>query len=175
MTTTLYEIETSESDDGTLRPDEALWTPAGKDAVDHGFVVHRGLYVAGISSPADDRLHPQSFVALGHHKWSDLIEAAATYMDRVHGWRTLHSYPDDDPSETIHRIPRAVLTWCVLLLHPHPDHPCGCEWEGSWRMIWAPPDEPGAIPITAMRHPAAPAAAAGLPDPDQGGLATWAG
>jgi hypothetical protein len=64
-TTALYEIETSESDDGTTHPAEALWTPAGEDAVDHGFVVHGGAYVAGISSPADDSLYPQAFIALG--------------------------------------------------------------------------------------------------------------
>ncbi|MEF9915639.1 hypothetical protein RJT17_36925 [Streptomyces sp. P5-A9] len=35
--------------------------------------------------------------------------------------------------------------------------------------------EPGATPITALRHPAAPATAAGLPNPDEDGApATWA-
>lgn len=41
-------------------------------------------------------------------------------------------------------------------------------------MVWAPPNEPGAVPITAMRHPAAPAAASGIPNPDEGAPATWA-
>ncbi|MET7355890.1 hypothetical protein [Streptomyces mirabilis] len=106
-TTALYEIETSESDDGTTHPAEALWTPAGEDAVDHGFVVHGGVYVAGISSPADDSLYPQAFIALGHHKWDELIEAAAAYMNHVHGWRTLHLYPGDDPAgrSTAYRAP----------------------------------------------------------------------
>jgi hypothetical protein len=40
--------------------------------------------------------------------------------------------------------------------------------------LGTPPTEPGAIPITAMRHPAAPAAAAGLPNPDHDASATWA-
>lgn len=31
----------------------------------------------------------------------------------------------------------------------------------------------GAVPIIAIRHPAAPATAAGLPNPDQGAPATW--
>ncbi|MGW4600586.1 hypothetical protein ACWEOA_35710, partial [Streptomyces sp. NPDC004457] len=56
----------------------------------------------------------------------------------------------------------------------HPDHPCDCEWDGTWRVVWAPPTEPGAIPITAMRHPAAPAAGASVPNPDEGAPATWA-
>ncbi|MET7780420.1 hypothetical protein ABZU94_34740 [Streptomyces mirabilis] len=175
MTTALYEVETSESDDGTTHPAEAFWTPAGEDAVDHGFVVHGGVYVAGISSPTDDSLYPQAFIALGHHKWGELIEAAAAYMNHVHGWRTLHLYPGDDPAEKIHRIPRAVLTWGVFLRHPHPDFPCGCEWEGSWRTVWAPSNEPGAIPISAMRHPAAPPAAIGIPNPDDDtASAIWA-
>ncbi|MDX3540043.1 hypothetical protein PV721_38215 [Streptomyces sp. MB09-01] len=40
----LYEIETSEGDDGTPHPAEQLWTP-GEDAVENGFVAHRGLHV----------------------------------------------------------------------------------------------------------------------------------
>ncbi|MDX2521653.1 hypothetical protein PV355_42110 [Streptomyces stelliscabiei] len=172
MTTALYEIETSEADDGTTVPAEGIWTP-GEDATDNGFVVYRGLYVAGIGAPNDDRPHPDRFVVLGHQRWADIIEAAAAYMDRVHGWRTLHLYPGDDPSVSIPRIPRAVHTHGVFLRHPHQDHPCGCEWEDTWRMVWAPPTEPGSIPVTAMRHPAAPAAA-GLPNPDQGAPATWA-
>lgn len=42
------------------------------------------------------------------------------------------------------------------------------------RLFPSPPTEPGAVPVTAMRHPAALATAAGLPDPDQGAPATWA-
>ncbi|MEV5080394.1 hypothetical protein AB0K74_16705 [Streptomyces sp. NPDC056159] len=41
-------------------------------------------------------------------------------------------------------------------------------------MVWASFTEPGAIPITAMRHPSAPAAAAGLPNPDRGDPTAWA-
>ncbi|MFH8803980.1 hypothetical protein ACH4F6_31055 [Streptomyces sp. NPDC017936] len=58
MTTALYEIETSEADDGTTHPAEALCTPAGRNAVHHGFALHGGVYVVGISSPADDNLLP---------------------------------------------------------------------------------------------------------------------
>jgi hypothetical protein len=39
-------------------------------------------------------------------------------------------------------------------------------------MLWAPATEPGAVPITVMRHPAAPAA--GIPNPDEGAPANWA-
>jgi hypothetical protein len=42
-------------------------------------------------------------------------------MDRVHGWRSLHLYPGDDPAVLIHRIPRAVHTHVVFLRHPHPE------------------------------------------------------
>ncbi|MFD9486734.1 hypothetical protein [Streptomyces sp. NPDC059991] len=41
-------------------------------------------------------------------------------------------------------------------------------------MVWAPATEPGAVPVTAMRHPAALAIAAGLPNPDEGAPASWA-
>ncbi|MEU6371132.1 hypothetical protein ABZ876_36945 [Streptomyces sp. NPDC046931] len=43
------------------------------------------------------------------------------------------------------------------------------------RLFTSPPNEPGAITITAMRHPTAPPAATGIPNPDHdGGSATWA-
>ncbi|MFB8183240.1 hypothetical protein ACFC8N_46160 [Streptomyces sp. NPDC055966] len=41
-------------------------------------------------------------------------------------------------------------------------------------MAWAPRGEPGAIPITAMGHPAAPVTAVGIPNPDEGAPATCA-
>ncbi|GDY69075.1 hypothetical protein SAV14893_084680 [Streptomyces avermitilis] len=50
MTTALYEIETSETDDGNARLAECLWTPSGEDAADNGFIAYRGLYVAGIGA-----------------------------------------------------------------------------------------------------------------------------
>lgn len=173
MTAALYEIETSEGDDGTMHPVEQLWTP-GEDAVENGFLAHSGLHVTGLDGSADDHLYPVAFLALGHQRWADTIEAAAAYMSQVHGWRNLHLYPGDDPSELIPRIPRAVHTHGLFLRHPHPDHGCVCEWDDTWRMVWAPADEPGAVPITAMRHPAASPAAGGFPDPNQGASATWA-
>ncbi|WEH31944.1 hypothetical protein PZB75_30380 [Streptomyces sp. AM 4-1-1] len=95
-------------------------------------------------------------------------------MAHVHTWRNLHLYPGDDPSELIPRIPRAVQTWGVFLHHPHADHRCACEWDDTWRVVWAPATEPGVVPITALRHPAAPATAASIPNPDEGAPATWA-
>ncbi|WP_438490745.1 hypothetical protein [Streptomyces sp. S186] len=172
-TTVLYEIETSEGDDGTMHPVEQLWTPS-EDAVENGFVAHRGLHVIGLDEPTGDHLYPVAFLVLGHQRSADISEAAAAYMAHVHGWRNLHLYPGDGPSVLIPHIPRAVLTWGVFLRHPHPDHGCGCEWDDTWRMAWAPSTEPGAIPITAMRHPAAPVTAAGIPNPDEGAPATWA-
>ncbi|MBB5109162.1 hypothetical protein [Streptomyces spectabilis] len=41
-------------------------------------------------------------------------------------------------------------------------------------MLWVSAAEPGAVPVTAMRHPAAPVAAGGIPDPGEGAPATWA-
>ncbi|MFF3488712.1 hypothetical protein ACFYXC_36395 [Streptomyces sp. NPDC002701] len=169
----LYEIEASEGDDGTMHPVEQLWTP-GEDATQNGFLAYSGLRITGIDDPTDDHLYPVAFLVLGHHKWADVIEAAAAYMFRIHSWRNLHLYPGDDPAVLIPRIPRAVLTYGVFLRHPRPDHGCGCERDDTWRMVWAPPTEPGAVPITAMRHPAAQAAAAAIPNPDDGAPAVWA-
>ncbi|MFJ9634745.1 hypothetical protein ACIRU8_44360 [Streptomyces sp. NPDC101175] len=169
----LYKIETSEGDDGTMHPVEQLWTP-GEDAVENGFLAHGKLHVTGLDDPSDDHLYPVAFLVLGHQKWADVIEAGAAYMSRVHGSRNLHLYPGDDPSVLIPRIPRAVLTWGVFLRHPHPDHACGCEWDDTWRMVWAPSTAPGAVPVTVLRHPAAAVAAAGIPNPDDGAPATWA-
>ncbi|MFJ9675289.1 hypothetical protein ACIRP5_31415 [Streptomyces sp. NPDC101221] len=170
----LYEIETSKGADGTMRPAEQLWTPCADGAADHGFIVHQGLFVAGIDGGADDDLYPDGFLVLGHQRWADIIAAAAAYMSRTHGWCNLHLYPGDDPAVLIPRIPRAVHTHSVFLRHPHPDHSCGCEWDDTWRMVWAPAIEPGAVPITAMRHPAAPTTAVGIPNPDDGAPAIWA-
>ncbi|MFD7532261.1 hypothetical protein ACFV8E_32480 [Streptomyces sp. NPDC059849] len=175
MTTTApYEIETSEGDAGTPHPVEQLWTPCADGAADSGFIAHRGLHVTGIDDATEDHLYPVAFIVLGHQRWADVIEAAAAYMSRIHGWRNLHLYPGDDPAVLIPRIPRAVTTWGVFLRHPHDDHGCGCEWDGTWRMIWSPSTEPGAIPITALRHPAALVTAASIPNPDEGAPATWA-
>lgn len=174
MTTPLYEIETHEADDGTMQPAEQLWTPTAEDATDNGFIVHRSLHVTGIDDLTDDHLYPVGFVVLGHQRWADIIGAAAAYMSRIHGWRNLHLYPGDDPSELVPRIPRAVLTHGVFLRHPHLDQGCGCEFDDTWRMVWAPVTEPGAIPITAMRHPAAPTNTTDLPNPDRGEPAIWA-
>ncbi|WP_302851327.1 hypothetical protein [Streptomyces lunaelactis] len=41
-------------------------------------------------------------------------------------------------------------------------------------MVWAPPTEPGAIPVTAMRHPAALSTAVAIPNLDHGAAPTWA-
>ncbi|MEU8949646.1 hypothetical protein [Streptomyces sp. NPDC048489] len=173
MTTTgLYEIETSEGDDGTMHPVEQLWTP-GEDAGENGFLTHSGFQVTGIDDSTEDHLYPVAFLALGHRKWADIIEAAAAYMSRTHDWRNLHLYPGDDPAILIPRIPRAVHTHGVFLRHSHPDG-CACEWDGAWRMVWASAADPGAIPITAMRHPSAAVTAADIPDPDRDKLATWA-
>ncbi|WP_258177329.1 hypothetical protein [Streptomyces solincola] len=71
--------------------------------------------------------------------------------------------PGDDPNETLPRIPRAVHTQATIHFHP----------DDTWHLTWARPHEPGGIPVTAMRHPAALATAA--PDPDRDPqVAVWA-
>ncbi|MFJ4806922.1 hypothetical protein [Streptomyces murinus] len=74
-----YGIESSEGGDGTMRPVEQPWMP-GEDAVEIGFIIHRGLYVTGIDDPTDDHFYPVGFVVLGHQRWADVIEAATAYM-----------------------------------------------------------------------------------------------
>lgn len=174
MTAAFYETQTSEGDDGTPHSAEQLWIPCAEDAADNGFIAHRGLYVTGIDDATEDHLYPVGFIALGHQTWAHIIEAAAAYMAQIHGWRNLHLYPGDDPSVLIPFIPRAVRTHGVFLRHQHPDQGCGCEWDDTWRMVWAPATEPGAVPVTALRHPAALATAADIPNPDEGAPATWA-
>ncbi|MER7042715.1 hypothetical protein [Streptomyces microflavus] len=119
MTTALYEIGTSEGDDGSTHPAECIWTPGedAEEAAASGFVIHRSVYIAGIDDPTDHP-YPVGFLALGHQRWGDVIEGAAAYMARVNGWRTLHTYPGDDPVELIPRIPRAIQTRGVFLRHP---------------------------------------------------------
>ncbi|WP_251058450.1 MULTISPECIES: hypothetical protein [unclassified Streptomyces] len=118
-TTALYEIETTVADDGTMPPAEQIWS--GEDAKAYGFLEYGRVHITGIGGSNDDEgVFPAAFVALGHQPWSEVIEAAAAYMDRVHGWRNLHLYPGDDPAELIPRIPRAVHTHAVILSHPGP-------------------------------------------------------
>ncbi|WP_225829219.1 hypothetical protein [Streptomyces naphthomycinicus] len=149
----LYEVVTSEGDDGTMHPAEQVWTLCADGAADHGFIAHQSLFVAGIDGGSDDYLYPVGFPLLGHHRWADIIEAAVAYIGRIYGWRNLRLYLGDDSSALILRIPCAVLTRGDFLRHPYPDHPCGCEWEGTRRLVWAPPTDPGAIPISAIATP----------------------
>ncbi|WP_327411398.1 hypothetical protein OG458_42680 (plasmid) [Streptomyces sp. NBC_01281] len=173
--TPMYEIATREADDGTLEPAEHLWTPCADGTEGHGFIDYRGMHVTGLDSiSGEDALYPAGFIVLGHQTWADTIEAAAAYMARVHGWRSLHLYPGDDPAVLIPRVPRAVHAHGAFLYHPHPDHPCSCEWDDTWRMAWAPDYEADVVPITAMRHPAAALKAVNVPNPDHDLFANWA-
>ncbi|PKV77099.1 hypothetical protein [Streptomyces sp. TLI_146] len=138
----LYEIETSEGDDGTMHPAEQLWTPCADDAADHGFIAHQGLFVAGIEGEADDALYPIGFLVLGHQRWADVIEAAAAYMGPGPRLADLPLYPGDDPSILILRIPRAVVTWGAFLRHPHPDRVCGCKGDGTGAWCGQAPTSP---------------------------------
>ncbi|MFJ2819021.1 hypothetical protein [Streptomyces sp. ATexAB-D23] len=168
----LYEIETSEGDDGTMHPVEHLWTPDHGDPNRLGFITHNGITITGYGAEDEP---PVGFIALGHHHWGHVIEAAAAYMAKIYNWREFHTYPHADHGDVIPRIPRAVHTHAAVLHHPHPAHPCGCAWDDQWRLVWVPPTEPGAVPVTALRHPAAAVTAAGIPNPDEDGApAVWA-
>ncbi|MDV5143235.1 hypothetical protein R1T08_02650 [Streptomyces sp. SBC-4] len=136
--------------------DLRLWTPS-QDTGEPGFLpVLDGLHITGLPAPdAEPEDHPALFVLLGHHRWATTIHAAALYMDRTHGWSRWHLYPGDDPDEAIPRIPRAVHAHAAI--HCHPDD--------TWHLSWVQPTESGALPVTAMRHPAAPTTAAAVPDP----------
>ncbi|RPF24761.1 hypothetical protein EDD92_9702 [Streptomyces sp. TLI_185] len=118
VTTALYEIETSEADDGTTVPAEGIWAPSNEDAGRQR--IHRLQRAVRCRHRSPERRPPApgQFVVLGYQRWADLIEAAAAYMARVHDWRHLHSYPGDDPSEAIDRLPHAVHTHAVYLRHP---------------------------------------------------------
>ncbi|MFB8166188.1 hypothetical protein [Streptomyces rubiginosohelvolus] len=176
MTTTdPHDLVTSAGDDGTTHPAEQIWTPDQDPAVLGFTPVLGGLHITGLPGPdADDGDHPALFVLLGHHRWASVIHAAALYMQRVHAWTRWCLYPGDDPDEVIPRIPRAVHTHGVFLRRPHPDHGCASGRDDTWRMVWAPSTKPGAVPITAMRHPAATVTAAAIPNPDEGAPAIWA-
>ncbi|MFF4874098.1 hypothetical protein [Streptomyces sp. NPDC000961] len=146
--------------------DPQLWTP-GQDPVALSFTpVLGGLHITGLPAPdADEGDHPALFVLLGHRRWVTAIQAADLYMRRVQDWTRWCLYPDDDPDEMIPRIPRALHTHATI----------HCHLDGTWHLAWARPDEPGAIPVTGMRHPATPAAAVAVPNPDlEPQPATWA-
>ncbi|MGW4779930.1 hypothetical protein ACWEPA_25115 [Streptomyces filamentosus] len=166
MTTTgLHDLATSLGDDGTMHLTERIWTPDRDPAVLGFTPVLGGLHITGLPAPdADPGDHPALFVLLGQHRWATTIHAAALYMQRVHAWTRWCLYPGDDPAEVIPRIPRAVHAHATIYCHP----------DDTWHLAWARPDEPGAVSVTAMRHPAAPATVVAVPDPDHGAPATWA-
>ncbi|MFE9845027.1 hypothetical protein [Streptomyces goshikiensis] len=174
-TAALYEIETSEGDDGTMHPVEQLWTPCADDAAGSGFIAHHGLYVAAIDDATEGHLCPVAFLVLGHQRWADMIEATAAYMARVHGWRNLHLYTGDDPSVLIPPHPAR---------RPHPGRlltarPPGTRLRMGVGRHLAPPllptDRAGRRPD--HRHAASgrQVAVAAIPSPDNGSVpVTWA-
>jgi len=156
VATPAYVIDTVEGEDGTERPNECLWTPAGKEAENRGFIVHNSMLICGIGTEDEP---PSAFVALGHgYTWTAVCEGAAAYMLRVHEWGDLYSYPSypgDEAPAVAPRMPLPEQLHAVFLLHPHPDRPCGCQWDDQWRIVYVPATEPGAIAVTVLRHPAA--------------------
>ncbi len=166
MTTTgLHDLVTSAGDDGTMHPAEQIWAPDQDPAV-LGFTPVLGdLHITGLPAlDADAGDQPALFVLLGHHRWATTIHAAALYMQRVHAWTRWCLYPATTPTR---RSPHPAR-------RPHARrHPLPPR--RRWNLAWARRHQPGALQITAMRHPAAPAAASALPDPDRDDqAAAWA-
>lgn len=152
MTTTAYTLATVEDETGTTHPAEILWIPTVTDAMKAGFIDHRGLILTGVGEEEEP---PTEFVALGHgHTWTSIYRAAASYMQSAWGWHDLHSRPGEEPSTNPGRTPLPQSRHAVFLRHPNPDQPCGCEWDGTWRLVYVDGDEPGAVAVTVMRHPA---------------------
>ncbi|MFI8425994.1 hypothetical protein [Streptomyces sp. NPDC085479] len=139
-------------------PGPRTWT-ADENPAALGFTpVLGGLHITGLPAPdADPGSHPAVFLLLGHHRWATTIHAAALYMQQVHAWTRWCLYAGDDPDETIPRIPRAVHAHATIRCHP----------DDTWHLSWVRPDEPGAVPVTAMRHPASQGTAVAMPDPDR--------
>jgi hypothetical protein len=153
VTTTAYTLATVEDDHGTMQPAEALWTANAEDAVKNGFINHQGLIITGVG---EEDAPPATFVVLGHgHTWTQIWEAAATYMQQVWGWLDLYSYPHEEPPAEAGRTPLPQTRHAVFIRHPNPDQPCACEWDGTWRLAYVDAGEPGAVPVTVMGHPAA--------------------
>lgn len=140
MTTPLYTIAVREGHDGIEHPDEALCTPTAETAVgDYGFIHHSGVYLTGVGEEDEP---PAEFVALGHdHTWTAMCQAAAAFLK-------LHDHKPD----TTGRRPLPERRHAIFLRHPHPDNPCNCAWDDSWRLVYVPDSTPGAIPVTVMRR-----------------------
>jgi hypothetical protein len=141
---TTYALLTIEAEDGTEHPDEALWTPASPEAEKHaGFLNHNGMLLTGVGREGE---LPDEFVAIGHgHTWTAIYQAATTYMRQF--------YEADLAADPEARTPLPERRHAVFIRHPHPDHPCGCEWEGTWRLVYVEPTEPGAVAVTVMKRP----------------------
>lgn len=151
MQTVPYTINLREGEDGVEYPNEALWTPTGKDAEESGFITFHGLLIVGMGQEDE---FPSTFVALGHgHTWTAMYQGATTYMQRVYGWPSLHGPRGEEPADPA-RTPLPKARHAVFIRHPHPDHPCGCEWDGQWRIEYVPEGEPRSIAVTVMDSPA---------------------
>jgi hypothetical protein len=154
VTTTAYTLATTEDENGTVDPAEALWTPTPEDAASAGFINHEGLFITGVGEEGEP---PAEWVALGHHHtWSQMCRGANAYMQHVFGVPDMWTDPDTRQHLPVSvRTPLPVRRHAVFLRHPHPDQPCGCEWDGTWRLVYVDPGEPGAIEVTVMRRPTA--------------------
>jgi hypothetical protein len=131
------------------------WQPTPDDAEAGGFFPHDGLFIIGLGPSEDEP--PTEYLALGHdHTWTALYQAATAYT-RHNNWPDLATDPTTgQPFDASVRIPLPQRRHALLLRHPHPGHPCGCEWDGDWHITYTQGTEPGAVPVTVMRRPGAP-------------------
>lgn len=139
MNSSLYLTDTILDDNGVKRRNEAPWNPIGKEAIDQGFRDCDDLLICGLDYDGEE---PDEFVALGHgHTRAAMVTAARVWMG------------DCYPAAKLGPFGPPVEQHAVFLRHPHPDHPCACEWEGQWRAEYVPATESGAIAVTVMTTP----------------------
>jgi hypothetical protein len=150
--TTAYKLATVEDESGASHAAELLWTPTPDDAADNGFVNHNGLIITGAG---DEDEPPAEFVALGHgHTWTALWEAATAYMQATWAVPDLYTDPVTRMPVTVDVLSSAPeRRHAVFLRHPGAEE-CGCEWDGTWRLVYVEPTETGAVEVTVMRNPA---------------------
>lgn len=143
-----YVLATAEDDDGKKYPSEALFTPG--PARPDGFHLYDGVLVTGVGEEGEP---PDEFVALGHgYTQTKTSLAAESYARAVLGWRCLYDGPGADSASW---IGRTFEKHAVFICHPHPDYPCGCEWDDTWRLAYVAAGHPGAIAVTVLKRPGA--------------------
>lgn len=144
-----YVLTTAEDDNGKKYPSEVLFAPG--PARSDGFHDYGGLLITGVGEEEEP---PEEFVALGHgHGMNQMYAAAEAYARRVLCWKSLREAPDGTDSSSW--LQRPAAKFAVFICHPHPDYPCGCEWDCTWRLVYVPADTEGALAVTVLKRPGA--------------------